>query len=216
MRYRLTRAAELAEGSYEGKSHDQIGYQWKASLDKQDVQAHLLTDNTLLIPGSNSWRDYARYNLRVQRIGRRTRLTMANRIDGEPISWHQGFMAHAKVIQDWLMKKGYRPSFIIGHSLGAASAQILSAGWGTPAIAFAAPRPCRTKSSRAAAQYCLCVNRSDDTVCTLPGGFHHLGDVRKCAPRAPSFGMDHSMRHYRETVRLETASGKVPSVWPRR
>lgn len=213
LRYTLARAAELAEAAYTGQSHSQIGYQHKASLDDADVQAHFLTDGTVLIEGSDSIRDYLRYNLRIRNLGGK-RLRMANRIGGAPITWHQGFLAHAKVVQDWLMRENLTPRFFIGHSLGAASAQILSAGWGVPAVAFAAPRPCRTASARAAARVCLCVNRTDDTVCTLPGGFHHLGDVRSFRPRAPSFGMDHAMKHYRETVAAEVAAGKLPRVWP--
>ncbi|MFK7875210.1 MAG: hypothetical protein AB8B71_05450 [Paracoccaceae bacterium] len=215
LRYRLTRAAELAEASYTGKPHAQISYQWKASLDVSDVQAHLLTDNTLLIPGSNSIRDYIRYNLRIQRLGKR-RLKLANQISNAPITWHQGFLAHAKIVQDWLMDNNFTPAFVIGHSLGAASAQILSAGWAIPAIAFAAPRPCRTATAQMAARYCLCVNRTDDGVCKLPGGFHHLGDVRACKPRGPSPGMDHAMPHYRKIVDEGLAAQKLPATWPLR
>ncbi len=212
MRYRLTRAAELAEASYTGKSHPIIAPQWKASLSKGDVEAHLLTDNTLLIPGSNSVMDYVRFNLRIQRLGS-GRLRMANS-SGASISWHQGFLAHAKVVQDWLMDNKFTPSYIIGHSLGAASAQILSSGWNVPAVAFAAPRPCRTASAVSAAKRCLCINRSDDGVCNMPGGFHHLGDVRVCRPRARSGGMDHSMQHYRRVVDEGLAARTLPSVWP--
>ncbi len=215
MRYTLKRAAELAEASYTGKSHADISWQFKDSLDVQDVQACILKDNTVLIPGSNSINDYIRYNLRVRRLGRK-QLRFATEIDGAAVSWHQGFMAHAKVVQDWLMEKGYKPSFLIGHSLGAASAQILSAGWKIPAVAFAAPRPCRTASNRAAADKCLCVNRTDDLVCNLAGGFHHLGDVRFCRPRGPSPGMDHSMRHYRAAVKEGLAARKLPHTWPAR
>jgi hypothetical protein len=214
MRYRLTRAAELAEAAYTGKTHPIIAPQWKASLSEGDVEAHLLTDNTLLIPGSNSIMDYIRFNLRVQRLGKR-RLRMASS-SGASISWHQGFLAHAKVVQDWLMDNGYSPSFIIGHSLGAASAQILSAGWNVPAVVFAAPRPCRTASALTAAKRCLCINRTDDQVCNLPGGFLHLGDVRLCRPRGPSPGIDHSMAHYRQVIAEGLAARTLPEVWPPR
>ncbi len=213
MRYTLSRAAELAEACYDGKTHPEISKQFKDELDQDDVQALLLTDNTVLILGSNSINDYIRFNLRIQRLGRK-RLKMASTVGGSPVTWHQGFMAHAKVIQDWLMTKGHTPSFLIGHSLGAASAQILSAGWKIPAVAFAAPRPCRTASARAMAKLCLCVNRTDDTVCSLPGGFNHLGDVRACPPRGRSPGLDHSMPHYRVSVRDGVGSGKLPRVWP--
>ena len=214
MRYRLTRAAELAEAAYTGKLHPVIAPQWKASLSLGDVEAHLLTDNTILIPGSNSVMDYIRFNLRIQRLGKRP-LRMAASA-GTSISWHQGFLAHAKVVQDWLMDNRFAPSFIIGHSLGAASAQILSAGWNVPAVVFAAPRPCRTASALTAAKRCLCINRTDDRVCNLPGGFHHLGLVRICRPHGPSPGMDHSMTHYRQIVAEGLAARTLPEIWPER
>lgn len=210
MRYTLTRAADLAEASYTGKTHNIIGFQWKDSLSLDDVEAHLLKDNTLLITGSNSINDYIRYNLRVQRLGKK-RLKLVN-VPG--VSWHQGFLAHAKVVQDWLLENNYQPSFVIGHSLGAASAQILSAGYNIPAIAFAAPRPCRTASALTAAKRCLCVNRTDDRVCNLAGGFIHLGNVRSIRPRAPNPGMDHAMPHYKTAVNEGITARKLPKVWP--
>jgi malonyl CoA-acyl carrier protein transacylase len=211
MRYTLARAAELAEASYEGKSAPVIAWQHVDTLDEGDVMAHLLTDNTLLIVGSNSWRDYVRFNLRVQRLGApRLRLTKVT----VPVTWHQGFLAYTKGVQDWIMAKGITPSFIIGHSLGAASAQILSAGWDIPAIAFAAPRTCRTSNAQAVAPKCLCVNRTDDLVCTLPGGFGHLGTVKPYRPAGPTPGMDHSMHHYRAAVADGVARRSLPEIWP--
>lgn len=211
MRYTLDRAAELAEASYAGKAAEVIAWQWSDTLDQDDVMAHLLTDDTLLIVGSNSWRDYVRFNLRIQRLGApRMRLANVN----VPVTWHQGFLAYTKGVQDWIQEKGVTPSFIIGHSLGAAAAQILSAGWDIPAIAFAAPRTCRTENAQAVAPRCLCVNRADDLVCTLPGRFGHIGTVKPYTPHAPSPGMDHHMRHYREAVSDGVPRQIIPHRWP--
>ncbi len=211
MRYTLARAAELAEASYKGKSHDQIAFQWKDSLDYQDVQAHLLTDNTVLIVGSNSWKDYVRYNLRIQRLGS-PRLKLSNIT--VRTAWHQGFLAYTKAVQDWLMDKNVKPSFIIGHSLGAAATQILSAGWDVPGIAFAAPRTCRTKDARSVAPKCLCVNRKDDAVTKVPGRFKHLGHVKWCVPKKPNKGMDHPMPNYRKIITKMVDDGDLPRKWP--
>lgn len=213
MRYTLARAAELAEASYEGKSAEVIGWQWTDTLDQNDVMAHLLTDNTVLITGSNSLMDYIKFNARIQRIGA-PRLRLSN--ISVPVTWHQGFLAYTKGVQDWLMEKDVKPSFIIGHSLGAAAAQILSAGWDVPAVAFAAPRTCRTANAKALAPKCLCVNRTDDLVCTLPGRFDHLGSVKAYKPSDKSPGMDHHMRHYRRAIEDGVPRNLIPTYWPER
>ena len=210
MRYRLTRAAELAEASYDGARAPVVAHQLADSLSEDDVQAHLLTDGTLLIVGSNSWRDYARFNLRIQNLGRRA--LRLNTVDG--VTWHQGFLAHAKVVQDWLMREGHLVSYIIGHSLGAATTQILSAGWGVPGIGFAAPRTCRRASAQEASKRCLLVNRTDDHVCAVPGNFQHLGLVHACRPHSRNTGIDHSMAHYRRIVDEGLAARTLPEVWP--
>lgn len=211
MRYTLARAAELAEASYQGKSHPEIGKQWKDSLKFNDVEAHLLTDNTVLIVGSNSWKDYIKYNLRVQRFGK-ARLSLSN--VKVRAAWHQGFLAYTKAVQDWLMDKNTMPSFIIGHSLGAAATQILSAGWDVPGIAFAAPRTCRTKDAKSVAPKCLCVNRKDDAVTKVPGRYKHLGHVRWGVPEKPNKGMDHPMPNYRTIITKMVKDGDLPRVWP--
>ena len=212
LRYRLTRAAELAEASYQGADAPVIRKQLKSSLSEQDVEAHILNDGTLLIPGSNSVMDYVRYNLRVQRIGKQ-RLKL-NTVAG--VTWHQGFLAHAKVVQDWIRREKHDVTFIIGHSLGAATAQILSAGWDEPAVGFAAPRTCRTASALTAAKRCLLVNRTDDTVCAVPSNYQHLGKVEACRPRARASGMSHSMKHYRKIVDEGLAARRLPEIWPAR
>lgn len=208
-RYSLTRAAELAEASYVGRNHPQIKSQWKDSLESDDVTAHMLADNTLLIPGNNSIRDYIRRNLRVQRIDR-PRLTISN-VSG--VSWHQGFLAYSKLIQDWLLEKRYVPSFIIGHSLGAAAAQILSEIWEIPAIAFSAPRSYRGDRNASMGSRCLIVNRTDDPDTNLPDDFMHLGLVVNLGPRISSESTDLSIGGYRDTVIEGTSDGRLPAFW---
>ena len=210
LRYRLTRAAELAEASYVGKKAEVIRFQHKDSLDDREVAAHLLTDHTLLIVGSTSWRDYVYYNARMFGLGRK-HLKLSN--VKVPVTWHQGFMHHTRVVQDWMDDKRIKPRFIIGHSLGAASTQILSANWNVPAVAFAAPRTCWTANAQRLAPKCLCINRTDDTICELPTSFKHLGNVKSLTPSAPNRGMDHHMRNYRTIVDEGIASGKLPRVW---
>lgn len=144
-RYDIKTAALLAQASYTAKTNRSIKAKLKDSLDEDDVEAHLLTNGVLLIPGSNSLADYLKYNLRMIRLGK-TRYRMSDDIYQEGASgtiWRQGFLAHAKVIYDWVERKNYTPKFIIGHSLGAASTQILSKTWAIAESALPRPAPAR-------------------------------------------------------------------------
>jgi hypothetical protein len=216
-RYKISDAVNLAEASYQGKRHPSLTTKIARSLDKDDVQAHLLDNGILLIPGSNSLMDYLRFNLRVLNIGGK-RYRMSNETTQKGASgtvWHQGFLAHAKVIYDWIEQLGEKPTYIIGHSLGAASTQILSKSWTVPGIGFAAPRPRRSRGRVKDDNLCLCINRNDDTVCDLPVSFHHMGQVHRCSPRRSVFGPDHAMKHYRTAVEEQQAAGKLHNQWPR-
>ena len=51
--------------------------------------------------------------------------------------WHKGFAGHAETIANKL--GALRPTYIVGHSLGAAAAQILGCVYGVPAIGFTSP-----------------------------------------------------------------------------
>jgi len=68
--YDIETAALLAEASYKAKTHPTVKPLIKMSLDERDdVEAHLLTNGVLLIPGSNSLMDYLKFNLRVLNLG---------------------------------------------------------------------------------------------------------------------------------------------------
>jgi len=141
MRLRIEDAAALADASY--AIHTLHAPRVDLSCPHEDVQAFVLSTGVLLLPGSNSLRDYLRYNLRPLRLGTR-RLKMADGATEQGASgtfWHQGFLGYAKVVYDWLAGENIRPGAIIGHSLGAAAAQILGKTYAVPTIGFAAPRP---------------------------------------------------------------------------
>ena len=217
-RYPILTAAYLAEASYSAQTHRSVAHRVQSSLDHNDVQAHFLDNGILLIPGSNSVMDYLRFNLRVLRVGRK-RYRIADDTTAEGASgtfWHQGFLAHAKEIWDWMEAKRQRPTYIIGHSLGAAAAQILTKSYGCYGIGFAAPRPRKHRGPLRHGDKCLCVNRDDDIVCTLPGTFHHVGKVHRCNPRRSALGPDHSMSHYRKVVEEQQAAGTLARTWPDR
>ncbi len=209
------KAATLAQASYDPATL--TGGTVRKTLDQGDVQAVFLTDGTLLLPGSNSWADYLRFNLRLLNLGgAHLRLSDDKTERGlAQITWHQGFLTYAKVVLGWMGDNGYRPTRIIGHSLGGAAAQILCKVYTVPTIAFAAPR---TKSSSYAVNHnglCVSVLRTDDPVTAVPPGFSHLGLLMRLPPPHGQGTLAHNMRHYVDAVTYYSAAGMMPAHWPR-
>jgi hypothetical protein len=206
----IQEAARLAEASYKRKrkTHRKLREDAHDILNEKGVQAFYMKNGVLLIPGSNSLMDYVRYNLRLLRIGAK-QYKMSD--DAKGITWHQGFLAHAKIIQQWIEKDHEIPKFIIGHSLGAAATQILCKDWKVPGIAFAAPRP---RKYRDTSDLCLCINRHDDLVTELPTSFHHMGKVVTCKSRSSLFRSKHPMKHYRTAVAERQKLGLLAKSWP--
>lgn len=207
-------AATLAEGSYDIAritSPKRI-----ISCTHPDVQAHIMEGNILLLPGSNSLRDYLKYNLRPLRLGhKRLRLKDGGTAKGASgTTWHQGFLAYAKVVYDWLDEQNIKPQQIIGHSLGAAAGQILSKSYGVPAIGFAAPRPKLVKGPVKYDGLCLLINRADDLVPTLPSGFHHMSKARLLTPPRSQWFSSHKMASYKVTTKAAQQAGHLPHQWP--
>lgn len=210
----VTYAAQLAEVSYQAATNASIKPHLDRSIDDKDVQAHLLKNRILLIPGSNSAMDYLRFNVRLLNIGGK-RYSVKNGATGTAIGrvWHQGFLAHAMHVYGAF--KDTPPKLIIGHSLGAASAQILSLLWDVPAIGFATPRLYAGGTPVRNDRKCLCLWRGDDPVGTLPGHkFRHAGKSVRLG-RSLSMGvLNHSMKHYRAAISDPNHKSVVPSVWP--
>ncbi len=214
LRLSVQQAAELSAASYAGLTHSLIKARVRKRLDAADVQAYLLDDDVLLIPGSNSAFDYLKYNLRLLNVGG-TRYKVKNGATGQALgrTWHQGFLAHAMLVHKTF--KANPPKFIIGHSLGAASAQILSLMWGVPAIGFAAPRIYAGGAPVNNAAGCLCLWRGDDPVGQLPSHrFRHAG-TSVILGKSRSMGLlNHSMRHYKTAISDPNHKSVVPNVWP--
>jgi len=212
-RFSLEDAAKLAEASY--NSINIISPRVTRSCPHNDVQAHILEGNTLLLPGSNSVRDYLKFNLRPLLLGHK-QLRLSDDDVGRGTSgtlWHQGFLAYAAVVADWLIKERITPTFIIGHSLGAAATQILAKTYGVPGIGFAAPRPRHSRGPIKNGKMCLLINRQDDIVPNLPGTFHHVGKVSALLPNPRRRFLAHKMTHYREIVEAGQIAGRLPSHW---
>ncbi len=213
LNFSLEDAAKLAEASYDVERI--TSPRLLRSCPHEDVQAHVLDGDILLLPGSNSIRDYLRYNLRPIRLGHR-RLRMSDDITEKGHSgtmWHQGFLAYSSVIFDWLKDVDVTPKYIIGHSLGAAAAQILSKSYGVPGIGFAAPRTKFVNGPVKHHKKCMLINRFDDLVPKVPGAFHHMGAVSELTANPRRNFPAHNMRHYREIVDVGQADGRLPSHW---
>ena len=210
-RIRLKDAATLAQHAY--KAENIQSPRIIDSLDSAHVQAHLTETGLLLLPGSNSALDYVHYNLRVFNVGNK-KYRMSSTATARGASgtvWHQGFLTYARKVYDWVGHR--RPKLIIGHSLGAAATQILSKSYNVAGSGFASPRP---KKGAGRVQHdgkCLSVCRVDDTVCSLPPNFHHLGDARFLEPPENNWGPDHSMKNYRAILEANKGPDALPETW---
>ncbi|WP_368185091.1 hypothetical protein [Aestuariibius sp. HNIBRBA575] len=203
-------AAILAEASYSpsGINSPRILH----SCPDADVQGHFLDGDILLLPGSNSIRDYIRFNLRVLNLGN-VKLALSGDKTEKGTSgttWHQGFLSYSRVLTTWLSGLNKKPKLIIGHSLGAASAQILCRTYGAPAICFAAPRPKFIKGAVKHDEKLLIINRSDDLVPGMPPSFSHMGKIHLLSPAKKRRFPAHAMKHYRSILN-ETTS--LPTRW---
>ncbi|SLN51770.1 alpha/beta hydrolase family protein [Pseudooctadecabacter jejudonensis] len=210
-RMNLMDAAELARLSYKGSTRLPPVL---TTIDEGHVEAYLLRDRTLVIPGSGELRDYTRSNLvasaaKLKWPGIGTAAAAA--------LWHKGFARHAMVIANAL--DGVKPKFIVGHSLGAAAAQILGCIWGVPAIGFASPMPLRTQGWLANEHKILNVVRNDDFVCRVPPkslGFRRVGNTQVMMPRGINIGEDHSMKQYIKLLKVELRDKTIMKHWSAR
>ena len=205
-------ACDLIEASYAGTNGDDV----QASIDVRGVQAQYLKSGVLVIPGTNEFNDWFDFNLNVR--GDMTDGHGFEVVPGDSGSmWHAGFLEHAQIVYSFA--KGLRPKFIVGHSLGAASAQIVGTSMRVPTIAFASPQTLRGKPTNRLAHegWVLNICRVDDTVCYVPPsiiGFRTLGSRYWLAPEEPNVGEDHSIDNYRQLLKTARVQKRVPKAWP--
>jgi hypothetical protein len=83
-----------------------------------------------------------------------------------------------------------------------------------PGIGFASPRPKKGNGRVQFDDKCLSICRVDDTVCSLPPNFCHLGEARFLEPTEHHWGQDHSMKNYRAILDENKGPDKVPALWP--
>lgn len=175
------------------------GYYEREKLDIQQmidiagVQASIVNTQqlkALLIQGTNEKRDWLAFNLRF----------WPRREEGDRLAWHGGFLRYAQMVYAFAKYKDVK--VVVGHSLGAAAAQIVGLSLGVPTIAVASPRPLhKDKAEESDLIVNLC--RTDDTVCDVPfswWGYRHVGKVHWFTPASRHAGEDHRIPHYIEIL----------------
>ena len=194
---KLTVAADLIQRAYDGK----LGAMEVNGLDHEGIQASMLSDGTLVIPGTNETSDWKAFNFNVGK-GERNR------------NWHAGFLKHASVVYPFA--KGANAKRVIGHSLGAASAQIVAAWLEVPGICFASPRPLRGRTRVKGEHRIMNVCRLDDAVCSLPPsflGFRQVGKVFWLRPGEKQSEGSHQLKDYLRAMKKEASNPDLPDDW---
>lgn len=166
------------------------------SIDLQGAQAHFkATYKTLVIEGTNEPADWLRYNLNL--------LLSNDPTQGDSGAWyHAGFYNHAQRIYAFAKPLKDKIRLVVGHSLGAASAQIVGPSLKKRTLGFAAPKAFlrgRPLGPRLITIY----NREDDLVCRVPPGllggllgYDHVGKVHWMRPPDVNPGEDHRIDKY--------------------
>ena len=159
------------------------------TLNKGGIQAYVFKHNNkpgLLIEGSNERSDWVKFNFRF----------WPKKCKGSTRYWHKGFLNHANVAYRFAKDKNI--TFVLGHSLGAAAAQIVGSSLCVPTMAFASPRPLRDFQPKGHG-FVQNICRTDDLVCFVPfklWGYKHVGQTHWLKPKKRNKGQDHSIEHY--------------------
>ncbi|MGX9355365.1 hypothetical protein ACS3SW_09440 [Roseobacteraceae bacterium S113] len=207
-------ACDIIEASYEKTNGADVLHE----IDIRGVQAQYLKSGVLVIPGTNEMSDWFDFNLNV--AGQTMDGHGFEVVPGDSGSmWHAGFLEHAQIV--YTFAKGLRPKFIVGHSLGAASAQIVGTSMGVPTINFASPQTLKGRPSNRLRKEGWVVNfcRLDDTVCHVPPkflGFRTLGSRYWLTPDEINVGEDHHISNYRSILKTKKVQDRVPLQWPPR
>ena len=194
---KLTVAADLIQRAYDGK----LGALKANDISHDGAQAAMLKDGTLVIPGTNEKSDWRNFNFDVGK-GERGRY------------WHAGFLKHAMSIYPFA--KGAQAKMVIGHSLGAASAQIVASSLGIPAICFASPRPLRGRRKVKGEHRIINLCRYDDAVCSLPLpilGFRHVGTAHWISPGEQQSSGSHQLKDYLRAMARGKSNPPFPEEW---
>ncbi len=207
---KLTDAAEIMQRTYDGTN----GAEVEVSLNVAGVQAVFLKDRTLVIPGTNEFADWLDFNFNL--VDPTVDAHGFTVVPGDSgVMYHAGFLAHAQMVYSFA--KALKPKFIIGHSLGAASAQIVGMSLKTPTVAFASPMVVRGAERMPGEGWVVNICRSDDAVCHVPSsilGFRHIGSRYWISPQAVHQGEDHRIDKYIALLGVAAIGDALPKHWP--
>lgn len=217
MQLSVMNAAELAAQSYsiaEMIDGGTVPGEVKAHISLRGAQAQMMDHGVMVVPGSNELLDWFSnfdvYDIVGRRFQRRDKARGRN-----GAVFHAGFLRHASKLQSFARENDAR--FIIGHSLGAATAQILGTALGIPAIGFASPRVKLGAGKLKNEQMVLNICRADDLVTRVPpseAGFRRLGRSVRLVPGVTNPGIDHSMLHYIASLNEHVSAKGLPRHWP--
>lgn len=206
---KIIEAAHLMDQAY----NDKAALQADKSISLKGMEAHFVrAKRVLIIEGTNSLDDWWRYNFDLF-ANPKTVDGDNKRKDGEPSAYyHEGFYNHA--MRAFAFAKAYwnEIDFVIGHSLGAASAQIAGPSLGKRTVAFASPKPL-LRGDPLAPELVTNICREDDLICRLPPGifggaigFGHIGEVEWLTPATRHPGEDHRIDKYIDILKNEHKS----------
>ncbi|MEM6577600.1 MAG: hypothetical protein AAF678_03840 [Pseudomonadota bacterium] len=201
------------------------GHLARVSQKGKHVDAGLTKDGKLVITGSDSWQDYLFYNLRPWRpLPRMREIDQLSTPDLPKGAFHKGFLLHAARVKRFLGDQ--TPKFIVGHSLGAAAAQILGTGLGVPTVCLASPQVVKRKfldkpglRSSAHAQwnvFNLAWRQDFVTRGYRSTGLRCLGHRVVVDTKDRNFGIDHFVQDYEKLI-IKAAAYKIaelPQTWP--
>jgi hypothetical protein len=203
-------AADLAEKSYVGSD----ALPPLRAKNTGTAQAYLTMDDVLVIPGTNEFADWTKYNLQAfNATGAQVGWGGANPAIAAA-KWHFGFARHALEVAIFMSARV--PKYIIGHSLGAGSAQILAVHYQVPTICFASPRPCFGTGPLPGEGWAInLVNNADiiGGILAAEAGFRRIGSVRGLSPTIMG-GLHHSMADYKPALAARLATGSLDPDWP--
>jgi hypothetical protein len=212
LRLDLMQAAHLARDSYDGAAALPILKRMTAP--GTPAEAYLTQGGILVIPGTNGPEDWLRYNLQATHA-RGSTLGWAGKNAFVAASlWHFGFLRHATEVLAFLGPE--KPKAIVGHSLGAATAQILGTHFGVPTVTFAAPRPLIGELPLPNEGWVVNLVHTDDVIgmaLSATAGFRRLGSVRMLTTgNIP--GLAHSMADYIPALQARLDDGTLQPQWP--